>query len=91
MSELFEKAQPGIVIALCGNKVDLEDRQVTQEEANKYAESVGSFYIEVSAKANLNIDKLFDEIANRLPKTNTKENGIKVDIEVKPVTRPCSC
>jgi hypothetical protein len=31
MAELFEKATPGIVIALCGNKADLEDRQVTNE------------------------------------------------------------
>jgi GTPase SAR1 family protein len=31
MSELLEKANPGIVIALCGNKVDLEERQVSQE------------------------------------------------------------
>jgi hypothetical protein len=35
MSELLEKANPGIVIALCGNKVDLEERQVTQEVLNK--------------------------------------------------------
>ena len=31
MTELVEKANPGIVIALCGNKVDLEERQVAQE------------------------------------------------------------
>lgn len=31
MNELLEKANPGIVIALCGNKVDLEERQVSQE------------------------------------------------------------
>jgi GTPase SAR1 family protein len=31
MAELFEKATPGIVIALCGNKCDLEDRQVAPE------------------------------------------------------------
>lgn len=31
MSELLEKANPGIVIALCGNKADLEERQVSQE------------------------------------------------------------
>jgi len=31
MSELLEKANPGIIIALCGNKVDLEERQVSQE------------------------------------------------------------
>jgi hypothetical protein len=31
MAELLEKAQPGIVIALCGNKVDVEDRKVSFE------------------------------------------------------------
>jgi hypothetical protein len=31
MSELLEKANPGIIIALCGNKVDLDERQVTTE------------------------------------------------------------
>ena len=36
MSELLEKANPGIVIALCGNKVDLEERQVTQEVLIKF-------------------------------------------------------
>jgi hypothetical protein len=31
MTELFEKATPGIIIALCGNKCDLEERQVAPE------------------------------------------------------------
>jgi GTPase SAR1 family protein len=31
MAELFEKATPGIVIALCGNKCDLEERQIAIE------------------------------------------------------------
>ena len=31
MNELLEKANPGIIIALCGNKVDLENRQVSLE------------------------------------------------------------
>ena len=30
-TELLEKAKPGIVIALCGNKVDLDERQVSFE------------------------------------------------------------
>ena len=34
MSELLEKANPGIVIDLCGNKADLEERQVSQEVKN---------------------------------------------------------
>jgi hypothetical protein len=33
MAELFEKATPGIVIALCGNKCDLDERQVAPDVA----------------------------------------------------------
>ena len=81
MSELLEKANPGIVIALCGNKVDLdENRKVNSDEVKKYADQIGSFYIEVSAKINLNIDKLFEDIANKLPKTVVKK-GDKIEDE----------
>lgn len=31
LHELLEKANPGILIALCGNKIDLENRQVNKE------------------------------------------------------------
>ena len=40
--ELQRQADPSIVIALCGNKLDLAARrQVTEEEAKKYYESSG--------------------------------------------------
>ncbi|PAV22676.1 GTP-binding RAB5 [Pyrrhoderma noxium] len=40
--ELQRQADPSIVITLCGNKLDLDERrQVTQEEAQKYAEEEG--------------------------------------------------
>jgi len=78
VNELLEKAKSGIVIALCGNKVDLdENRQVSAETAKKYAEQIGSFYIEVSAKINLNIDRLFEDIAHKLPKS-VEKNGINL-------------
>lgn len=70
VTELLEKANSGIVIALCGNKVDLdESRKINSEEVENYAKQIGSFYMDVSAKTNLNIDKLFEEVANKLPKT----------------------
>lgn len=78
VNELLEKAKSGIVIALCGNKVDLdENRQVSSETAKKYAEQIGSFYIEVSAKINLNIDRLFEDIALKLP-ISVERNGINL-------------
>ena len=79
MTELFEKATPGIVIALCGNKIDLENRQVSKEEAEEYANKVGCLYMEVSAKTNENIDELFNQIGSRLPMIEEKKPIVLID------------
>ena len=79
MTELFEKATPGIVIALCGNKIDLENRQVSKEEAEEYANKVGCLYMEVSAKTNENIDELFNQIGSRLPMIEEEKPIVLID------------
>ena len=33
-NELFEKAIPGIIIALCENKIELDNRKVSKTERN---------------------------------------------------------
>ena len=49
-----------IFICLVGNKNDLnEKREISYEEANKFAEEKNMPYIEVSAKTGDNINKLF--------------------------------
>lgn len=54
---------PAIVIALCGNKTDLEARrQVTQEEAQKYAEEEGLLWFETSAKSGTGVSNVFTTI-----------------------------
>jgi small GTP-binding protein len=59
----------GIVIALVGNKIDLEEeRQVNQEDAKSYAEESGLLYFEASAKTNVNVTEIFDAVADGLPK-----------------------
>lgn len=91
VQELLEKANSGIVIALCGNKADLdENRKVDPEEAKRYAEQIGSFYTEVSAKINLNIEKLFEDIANKLPK-NVPEPIPLPNPKQDPIKYTCSC
>lgn len=50
-------------------------------------------YTEVSAKINLNIDKLFEAIANKLPKQQTRK---KENIDLKDVAEQkeggnCQC
>src|SRR5258706_1618282 len=58
--ELQRQADPSIVIALCGNKTDLAARrQVTQEEAQKYAEEEGLMWMEASAKTGEGVQDIF--------------------------------
>ncbi|KIY46324.1 ras-domain-containing protein [Fistulina hepatica ATCC 64428] len=66
--ELQRQADPSIIIALCGNKTDLSiRRQVTQEEAKKYAEEEGLMWAETSAKTGEGVNEIFTAIARKLP------------------------
>lgn len=61
--ELQRQADPSIVIALCGNKLDLaERRQVTQEEAQKYAEEENLMWGETSAKTGEGVADIFNQL-----------------------------
>lgn len=63
--ELQRQADPNIVIALCGNKSDLSARrQVTQEEAQKYAEDEGLMWGETSAKTGEGVSDIFTAIGS---------------------------
>jgi len=66
--ELQRQADPSIVIALCGNKADLAARrQVSQEEAQKFAEEEGLMWAETSAKSGEGVADIFNSIARKLP------------------------
>lgn len=68
--ELQRQADPSIVILLCGNKTDLEARrQVSKEEAQKYAEEEGLMWGETSAKTGEGVAEIFTTIAKKLPLT----------------------
>ena len=72
MKELQRRGDPNVVIALAGNKSDLESRRkVDFEEANQYAEENDILHLETSAKTAVNVKDLFASIAERLPKIPT--------------------
>ena len=49
---------------MAGNKIDLENREVSKEEAEKYANKNNLKYFETSAKLSKGIDEGFDYIIN---------------------------
>ncbi|KAG2373738.1 hypothetical protein C9374_011827 [Naegleria lovaniensis] len=73
VKELQRQGTTNIVIALAGNKVDLEDkRQVETAEAKSYAEDNGLLFMETSAKAATNVNELFVAIARKLPSKDSE-------------------
>ena len=72
-------------LVLFGNKADLtEKRQVTSEEAKKYAEENGLIYFETSAKTNQGINEGFAYIANQAYKKAEQKlnSGKSKNIEI---------
>jgi len=60
VKELRKMLGNEIVIAIAGNKTDLErQRTVSNEEAEEYAASVGAAHFLTSAKANKGLEEVF--------------------------------
>ncbi|KAL5223662.1 hypothetical protein ABZP36_010301, partial [Zizania latifolia] len=67
VDELQRQGNPRLVMALVGNKVDLEEkRKVGTQEAMEYAERNGLFFTETSAKTSQNVSELFYELGKHI-------------------------
>ena len=65
------KDQDKVPMVLVGTKCDLEDeRQVTIDEARKWAEAISMPFYETSAKARINVADVFIEAAREVAKSN---------------------
>lgn len=68
IAELQRQADPGIVIVLAGNKLDLvSQRQVSTADAEQFAREEGLLYFEVSAKTAEGIEEMFQTVAEKMP------------------------
>jgi hypothetical protein len=63
VKELQRRGDPNVVIALAGNKADMDNkRKVNTEEAQQYAQDNQIIFMETSAKTAFNVKALFTEI-----------------------------
>ena len=58
--------QTKICKVLVGNKIDISEREVTEEEGKKFADDYGLPYFEMSAKDNINVWPVFEFITNKI-------------------------
>ena len=85
--QLKESGEENIVLGIAGNKCDLfHDEEVTEEEAKKYADSIGAVFHLTSCKESIGIDDLFVEcgkkyleVNNLIGKTEEKKEKIVLD------------
>lgn len=80
ISEIKDKADPGIQIMVVGNKIDLSDeRCVSTEDGKAFAEKYDVPFIETSAKDTTNVEKAFTEIIGAI--YDQKIHGNNMDFE----------
>nr|XP_013013165.1 ras-related protein Rab-17 isoform X2 [Cavia porcellus] len=64
LEDLEKELQPGeIVVALVGNKTDLEEKR---QEGKEFAESRGLLFMETSARLNHQVSEIFSAVAQEL-------------------------
>jgi len=67
VKELRKIVGNDINIAIAGNKIDMEkNRAVNEQDAIKYAESVGATHFNTSAKTNKGLEEVFIDIASKM-------------------------
>jgi len=95
--EIDSIAPKDVVKLVVGNKADLlgDDRQVSTDQLQRWAEQNELHYVEVSAKTRAGVDSAFTEMAKRLnaefAKRDKDPNTVKVTPESQKAATPLSC
>jgi len=100
LQDVYKFASQDIPMILVGNKADMvASRQVSDEEAQAFANTLGIKYITTSAKSNASVDEAFDQLVDdcikRRKKTmEARKNTVPVPgphAPLKPKEPTCQC
>lgn len=87
LTDLHALSTPNAVILLVGNKADLPDRQITDSEAQGYAQRHALEYLETSALDGTNINEVFVRLARSI-NDKIKKGEISGSFHSNPVPTP---
>lgn len=95
LRNIDEHANEDVEKMILGNKCDMDSkRQVSKDRGEAIAKEHGVPFLETSAKANVNVEKAFMDLAQKIldktPGKDTEHHG-GVDINQKPSSGGCSC
>ncbi|GAB9468964.1 Ras family gtpase [Globisporangium polare] len=90
VKELRRIVGDDIDIVIAGNKVDLQrNRKVNEEEARRYAESVGATHFNTSAKLNRGLEDVFVDLTKRmLGRSSSKKKKSTLIADDEPISPP---
>jgi GTPase SAR1 family protein len=68
-----------VVVVLVGNKSDISDRQVTQEEGEGVAKGIKAMYREASALTGNGVTEVFEKYLRATNRRTGKEEAVKTE------------
>ena len=77
--ELNEFAEKDTKVILVGNKIDLPNRVITNEEATKLAREYDCNFLEVSAKVGTNVNEIFNSLTSSIYQARKKHKSEKME------------
>lgn len=92
VDELSRKCNQQCIISIAGTKCDLEhDREVSKQEVQHYANENDLIHIETSAKKNINIETIFETLAEKIIDNESFEpNETQVENPLTVIVKPRS-
>ncbi|XP_016137489.1 ras-related protein Rab-25-like [Sinocyclocheilus grahami] len=89
LKELYDHADPHIVVMLVGNKTDLSaERTVPTEDAKDFAEKNGLLFMETSALESVNVEAAFNTVLTEIHKKVSSKEVTRGSINAVTLSQP---